>query len=128
MLDYLLLHIPRDKAEQLLPFLDSPQQARIFCEHYKHYPSALDHFPMNELVKFPELWLVSSAQSHTIAEWLQEVYPKHIENTVDITDSILQCHKCHKNTVDYYEKQTRGADEPMTLFANCLSCGYRWRQ
>lgn len=29
---------------------------------------------------------------------------------------------------DYYEKQTRSADEPMTVFGTCLDCGKKWRQ
>ena len=128
MIDYLCKFLPNELAYDILPSIQTPQQARIFCAHYKEYSSALRHFSHQDLIKSPELWLVSSEQSRLIATWLQEVYPKNIKRTVDITDSILKCGKCNKNTVDYYEKQTRGADEPMTLFANCLTCGNRWRQ
>lgn len=128
MIDYLCKFLPNELAYDILPLIQTPQQARIFCAHYKDYSSALRHFSHQDLINSPELWLVSSEQSRLIASWLQEVYPKNIQRTVDITDSILKCGKCNKNTVDYYEKQTRGADEPMTLFANCLTCGNRWRQ
>eukprot|EP01129_Flabellula_baltica_P005114 TRINITY_DN1826_c0_g1_i1.p1 TRINITY_DN1826_c0_g1~~TRINITY_DN1826_c0_g1_i1.p1 ORF type:complete len:124 (+),score=31.39 TRINITY_DN1826_c0_g1_i1:746-1117(+) len=37
------------------------------------------------------------------------------------------CHKCGSNSTDYYQLQTRSADEPMTTFVNCLDCGKRWR-
>tara|TARA_B100000780_G_C21108805_1_gene447922 strand:- start:398 stop:796 length:399 start_codon:yes stop_codon:yes gene_type:complete len=104
------------------------QDARQFCAHYAENPSALEHFPVAELIQAPELWFVSHKEGQRRTEWIQEVYPKHIEKHIDITDSVLQCGKCKQNTVDYYEKQTRGADEPMTLFANCLTCGNRWRQ
>jgi DNA-directed RNA polymerase subunit M/transcription elongation factor TFIIS len=104
------------------------QDARQFCAHYAENPSALEHFQVAELMQAPELWFVSHQEGQLRTEWIQEVYPKHIEKHIDITDSVLQCGKCKKNTVDYYEKQTRGADEPMTLFAHCLTCGNRWRQ
>lgn len=37
------------------------------------------------------------------------------------------CGKCKKNKCSYYELQTRSADEPMTMFINCLHCGHRWK-
>ena len=104
------------------------QNARQFCAHYAENSSALDHFTMDALMQAPELWFVSHKEGEQRRQWLQEVYPKHIEHTIEITDSVLKCAKCKKNTVDYYEKQTRGADEPMTVFAHCLSCGKRWTQ
>ena len=128
MIDYLCTYLPNTLAHEILPLIHTPQQARMFCAYYRAYSSALEHFSHQDLIKAPELWLVSTEHSRLRTTWLQEVYPKHIERTVDITDSILKCGKCQKNTVDYYEKQTRGADEPMTLFAHCLTCGNRWRQ
>jgi DNA-directed RNA polymerase subunit M/transcription elongation factor TFIIS len=43
------------------------------------------------------------------------------------TDQFL-CGRCHKRECTYYEMQTRSADEPMTIFINCLNCGKHWRQ
>ena len=43
------------------------------------------------------------------------------------TDQFL-CGRCHKRECTYYEMQTRSADEPMTIFINCLNCGKKWRQ
>lgn len=40
----------------------------------------------------------------------------------------FKCHRCGKRECSYYELQTRSADEPMTMFINCLNCGKRWRQ
>lgn len=128
MINYLCTFLPEELAHHILPSIKTPQQARTFCAYHKEFSSALEHFSHQDLIRAPELWLVSTEESRLRALWLKEVYPKNIERTVDITDSILKCGKCNKNTVDYYEKQTRGADEPMTLFANCLTCGNRWRQ
>ncbi|CAF0893100.1 unnamed protein product [Rotaria sordida] len=40
---------------------------------------------------------------------------------------LIQCKKCKQNNCAYTEVQTRSADEPMTLFILCKSCGYRWK-
>ena len=38
------------------------------------------------------------------------------------------CPKCQKVTAEYYQLQTRSADEPATTFYHCLSCDHRWRE
>ena len=40
---------------------------------------------------------------------------------------MFTCGKCKKNKTSYYEMQTRSADEPMTIFVQCLTCGNRWK-
>jgi DNA-directed RNA polymerase subunit M/transcription elongation factor TFIIS len=38
------------------------------------------------------------------------------------------CRRCQKKTrCDYYQMQTRSADEPMTTFVTCLDCDLRWK-
>ena len=40
----------------------------------------------------------------------------------------LYCHSCRRKTkCDYYQMQTRSADEPMTTFVTCLECDKRWK-
>jgi DNA-directed RNA polymerase subunit M/transcription elongation factor TFIIS len=40
----------------------------------------------------------------------------------------LFCQRCKKKTrCDYYQMQTRSADEPMTTFVTCLDCDKRWK-
>jgi transcription elongation factor S-II len=41
---------------------------------------------------------------------------------------LLKCRKCKSTRCDFNQVQTRGADEPMTVFAVCLDCGVRWRK
>lgn len=40
---------------------------------------------------------------------------------------LIQCKRCKQNNCAYTEVQTRSADEPMTLFVHCRSCGHRWK-
>lgn len=42
------------------------------------------------------------------------------------TDSFT-CRKCKSKECSYYQLQTRSADEPMTTFVTCLTCGNRWK-
>lgn len=107
---------------------ESPQKIREFVQYYKINPSALEHFTVEQLISSPELWLVGTEHAKKRDKWLQEVYPKIENKSVEIIDSVLTCGKCKERKVDYYQKQTRGADEPMTCFCHCLNCGARWVQ
>lgn len=42
-------------------------------------------------------------------------------------DGILCCPKCKSFKTTSEQKQTRSADEPMTVFARCGKCSHRWR-
>lgn len=44
----------------------------------------------------------------------------------DKHDGILKCEQCNNFKTRYIELQTRGADEPMTVFAMCLDCDHHW--
>jgi transcription elongation factor S-II len=48
-------------------------------------------------------------------------------NRAAASDQFL-CGRCHKRQCTYYELQTRSADEPMTIFIQCVNCGKRWTQ
>ena len=48
-------------------------------------------------------------------------------NKANATDKFY-CARCHKRECTYYELQTRSADEPMTIFIQCVNCGKRWTQ
>jgi DNA-directed RNA polymerase subunit M/transcription elongation factor TFIIS len=51
------------------------------------------------------------------------------DSSVKKTDapSIYTC-DCGSSAVDYYQQQTRGADEPMTTFLHCNACELKWRE
>jgi len=73
----------------------------------------------------------------------QEIYPEHWKKIMDekyerdkmlyeykqeaMTDQ-FKCGRCKKRECSYFELQTRSADESMTIFITCVSCGHRWRQ
>jgi transcription elongation factor S-II len=51
---------------------------------------------------------------------------KFEQNKQSKTD-IYTCRKCRLKNCDYYQLQTRSADEPMTTFVWCNECGFRWK-
>jgi DNA-directed RNA polymerase subunit M/transcription elongation factor TFIIS len=46
--------------------------------------------------------------------------------TVGPTTEFLKCRKCKGTAIDVEQKQTRSADEPMTVFCMCRTCGTRF--
>lgn len=43
------------------------------------------------------------------------------------TEGMFKCSKCQSKRTITEQKQTRGADEPMTTFVKCLNCGSSWK-
>ena len=58
---------------------------------------------------------------------LIEAHVEEMRTEVSAGSSIVVCGKCKSDNVQWEQKQTRGADEPMTLFCKCMSCGKQWR-
>ena len=76
---------------------------------------------MNYQELFPEHW----------KELLDEKYKREIaiyEDKPEAMTDMFKCGRCKQRECTYYELQTRSADEAMTIFITCLSCGNRWRQ
>ena len=69
----------------------------------------------------PEKWTTLLEQK-TVRE--QNMFRSNI---LASTDSYT-CHRCKKRECTYYQMQTRSADEPMTIFVSCISCGNAWTQ
>jgi len=82
-------------------------------------------------------------QSHTVAfmthqemrpdKWKELIDAKILkdknkfENNVEASTDTFTCRKCKGNKCTFYTQQVRSADEPMTIFVNCLGCGNRWK-
>ena len=77
---------------------------------------------MNNNELYPELEQEAQRNEEEQARIEKEFLEKKLK-----IDSIYTCGKCKKNKVEHYQKQTRSADEPMTVFCHCLLCGKRWR-
>ena len=40
---------------------------------------------------------------------------------------LIRCHTCGSSDIAWQQKQTRGADEAMTIFCTCSNCKNRWK-
>lgn len=48
-----------------------------------------------------------------------------ITNPFQVEEGVLQCN-CGSRKVYSFSKQTRSADEPMTTYAECVTCNAKW--
>lgn len=53
-----------------------------------------------------------------------------IDNTSQQTypTTEIECPKCGNMVAEYFQQQTRSADEPPTTFYRCIKCNHRWRK
>ncbi|XP_051805650.1 transcription elongation factor A protein 2 isoform X2 [Acanthochromis polyacanthus] len=72
---------------------------------------------------------MASAELKQIREALtKESIREHQLSKVGGTETdMFICSKCHGKSCTYTQVQTRSADEPMTTFVACNSCGNRWK-
>ena len=84
-----------------------------------------------------------SIQAHTVAfmthqemrpdKWKELIEEKIIkdknkfEQHIEASTDTFTCRKCRSKKCTYYLQQVRSADEPMTIFIQCISCGARWK-
>jgi transcription elongation factor S-II len=64
---------------------------------------------------------------HTLIEAKVKRDKNKFEVNMSAATDTFTCRKCKGNKCTYYEMQTRSADEPMTCYVSCLTCGNRWK-
>jgi DNA-directed RNA polymerase subunit M/transcription elongation factor TFIIS len=74
----------------------------------------------SEVDRHPERWMERMRQ---VAERDKALYSRKTTASAQ-----MYCSGCkRKSNCDYYQMQTRSADEPMTTFVTCLECDKRWK-
>lgn len=111
------------------PFLRMYQSR---CAHlFRHLPAWKERLRSGDVT--PDQYAFMSEvdlEPGTWQEALEKVFAREA-NTLATQRSAsitLYCNRCKKQTsCDYYQLQTRSADEPMTTFVTCLECDKRWK-
>ena len=71
-----------------------------------------------------------AAESVTITESVKKAPELVVIDKEPTTNVIIDadCPKCGPVKAEYWEIQTRSADEPATRFHKCTKCGHTWRE
>ena len=93
--------------------------------------------------KLPQMVVSGEIKAHELAfmthhemmpeKWDELIKAKSIrdkskfEQNIEASTDTFMCRKCKSKKCSYNLQQVRSADEPMTCFISCLSCGNRWK-
>ena len=72
-----------------------------------------------------EKWYENHLENQRKQEEMLQMQPTDLLE--DDGTSLIQCSRCQSSDVIWEQKQTRGADESMTVFFQCKNCGKRWK-
>jgi DNA-directed RNA polymerase subunit M/transcription elongation factor TFIIS len=81
---------------------------------------------VQEFVEMPATHMCPARWKATIEQIIENERKLYSKNTT--ASIIMWCSSCKKKSkCDYYQLQTRSADEPMTTFFTCLECDKKWK-
>jgi len=131
-----------------IPIYQYGEKKILFEDADSHIEAALQQYLSNiqkfihicsegniENVQFepPEKWLnnekIFEGTPHDAWEKLyftRQETAKSVLANKEMVKGLFSCPKCKSFDVDTDQKQTRSADEPMTIFCNCNACGKRF--
>jgi DNA-directed RNA polymerase subunit M/transcription elongation factor TFIIS len=105
-----------------VPFRELYRSQAISLYRYRHMAATMspkDFAETTEVDQNPGRWRA------IIEKTIEKEKALHKKKEASI---FMHCSSCKRKTkCDYYQLQTRSADEPMTTFVTCLECDKRWK-
>jgi DNA-directed RNA polymerase subunit M/transcription elongation factor TFIIS len=114
-------------------FVDIDWQNSVFVNLYRSRAIALFRYKHLAEGMLPTEFAAMNAVDQSPTRWLamiqERIDREKATYSKSTTASInMFCRSCKRKTkCDYYQMQTRSADEPMTTFVTCLECDTRWK-
>jgi DNA-directed RNA polymerase subunit M/transcription elongation factor TFIIS len=101
--------------------------------NFKRNPKLIEDYktgkvPKNIFSVTPDVLEPDGLYSKTKFNLRKKELARDMANTRDDDyEGQFKCGKCKSKKTDYYQLQTRSADEPMTTYVTCKECGNRWK-
>lgn len=105
--------------------------SNLNCDTYVGNPTLIERLKDGEF--YPHDIAYMSRDHLYPSRWseIQAIEERKMASAYEMTQTAMsdqiQCGKCKKKKVSFYEMQTRSGDEAMTTFYTCLNCGNRWK-
>ena len=96
------------------------------AEHLLMLPSMTNQ-DMRKGTQLEEWYLQFQQHSQRQQELLQNSTQDIQHTPASSNTKAIMCHRCKSDDVAIEQKQTRSADEGMTVFVTCNKCQLRWR-
>lgn len=129
--------LQKSSRENIVKKWDNPYFVQVYLDHTRSVfcnlknPRILDAV-RTAAIKAQDLPFMTH-QEMCPEKWTQLIEEKRIrdknkyEIKLEASTDNFQCRKCKSRECTYYQLQTRSADEPMTTFVTCITCGSRWK-
>jgi transcription elongation factor S-II len=129
--------LQKSSRENIVKKWDNPYFVQVYLDHTRSVfcnlknPRILDAV-RTAAIKAQDLPFMTH-QELCPEKWTQLIEEKRIrdknkyEIKLEASTDNFQCRKCKSRECTYYQLQTRSADEPMTTFVTCITCGSRWK-
>jgi DNA-directed RNA polymerase subunit M/transcription elongation factor TFIIS len=124
-------HVPTFECRQFVCFYKSI--ALGLLNNFKRNPALVDAYkseiiPKNIFSVEPDMLEPYGLYSQTKFKLKTlDLERESHKRDADDYEGMFKCGKCKSKKTDYYQLQTRSADEPMTTYVTCKSCGNRWK-